>query len=121
MSIPDLVEGTNGELSSAEAIRHLTDAGLIEDMEHPFHPNSVIGRAAATLCQRPWFRRLWVVQEATLAQVLEIQCGHLAIPSQEFFDGVEALCSTVSDPPMESLHSQYYNVHRLGQLIAKIK
>lgn len=121
VSIPDLVEGTNGELSSAQAIRHLTDAGLIEDMEHPFHPDSVIGRAAATLCQRPWFRRLWVVQEATLAQVLEIRCGHLAIPSQEFFDGVEALCSTVTDPPMEALHSQYHNALRLGQLIAKVK
>jgi len=121
LSIPDLVEGTNGELPFAQATRNLTDAGLIEDMEHPFHPNSVIGRATATLCQRPWFRRLWVVQEATLAEVLEIRCGNLTISSQEFFDGVEALCSTVSDPPMEALHSQYHNALRLSQLIAKVK
>lgn len=61
------------------------------------------------------------MQEATLAQVLELRCGTLSISSRQFFAGVEVLCSTVSDPPMESLHSQYYNVHRLGQLIAKVK
>lgn len=61
------------------------------------------------------------MQEATLAQVLELRCGTLSIPSRQFFAGVEALCSTVSDPPMESLHSQYYNAHRLGQLMQEVQ
>lgn len=112
---------TNAEPDSVQAVRDLTDAGLIEDFGDLFHPGSAIGRAATALCQRPWFRRLWVVQEAVLAQVLEIRCGALSISSQQFFAGVEALCSTVSDPPMESLHSQYHNAHRLGQLMRKVQ
>lgn len=121
VSESDPVGSSDDESATAQAIRELTEDGLIEDMEHLFHPNSIVGRAAATLCRRPWFRRLWIVQEATIAQVLELRCGTLSISSQQFFAGVEALCSTVSDPPMESLHSQYYNAHRLGQLIAKVK
>jgi hypothetical protein len=121
VSISEHLEGIDRELPYAQAIRNLADAGLLEDMEHPFHPNSVVGRAAATLCQRQWFRRLWVVQEAALAEVLEIRCGSLTMSSQEFFNGVETLCSTVSDPPMEALHSQYHNAHRLGHLVAKVK
>ncbi|GAB7336113.1 hypothetical protein MBLNU13_g08908t1 [Cladosporium sp. NU13] len=117
----DPVGSSDDESATAQAIRQLTENGLIEDMEHLFHPNSIVGRAAATLCRRPWFRRLWIVQEATLAQVLELRCGILSIPSRQFFAGVEALCSTVSDPPMEFLHSQYYNAHRLGQLIQEVQ
>jgi hypothetical protein len=117
----DQVRSLDGESATAQAIRELTEAGLIQDMEYLFHPDSITGRAAATLCRRPWFRRLWIVQEATLAQVLELRCGTLSISSQQFFAGVEALCSTVSDPPMESLHSQYYNAHRLGQLVREVQ
>jgi hypothetical protein len=117
----DPVGSSDDESAIAQAIRELTEDGLIERMAYLFHPNSAVGRAAATLCRRPWFRRLWIVQEAALAQVLELRCGTLSISSRQFFAGVEALCSTVSDPPMEALHSQYHNALRLGQLIAKVK
>jgi len=121
LSGSDPVGSSDDESAIAQAMRELTEHGLIEDMEHLFHPNSVVGRSAATLCRRPWFRRLWIVQEATLAQVMDLRCGTLSISSRQFFAGVEALCSTVSDPPMEALHSQYHNALRLGQLIAKVK
>jgi hypothetical protein len=117
----DPVRSLDEERANAQAIRELTEAGLTEDMEHLFHPSSVVGRAAAALCQRPSFQRLWIVQEAMLAQVLEIRCGALSISSQQSFAGVAALCSTVSDPPMESLHSQYHNSHRLGQLMREVR
>jgi hypothetical protein len=54
----DPVRSLDEERANAQAIRELTEAGLTEDMEHLFHPSSVVGRAAAALCQRPWFQRL---------------------------------------------------------------
>lgn len=83
VSESDSVGSSYEASATAQAIRELSEAGLIEDMEHLFHPNSVVGRAAVALCQRPWFRRIWIVQEARLAQVLEIRCGALSISSQQ--------------------------------------
>lgn len=56
----------------------------VDDYPHPFihelrRPNILISEDAHTfmeaLFQRPWFRRVWVVQEVVLAQKLLIVCG----------------------------------------------
>jgi hypothetical protein len=78
-----LSNNRSGEGSAlSQAIRDLTDVGLIEGFADLFDPNTVISHAAAASCQRPWFRRLWIVQEAALAQELELGWGELIIPSR---------------------------------------
>jgi hypothetical protein len=41
------------------------------------------------LMQRPWFGRLWIVQEVTSAKEILILCGKFDIPWRKFYDGVK--------------------------------
>lgn len=46
-------------------------------------------RALALLLQRPWFRRAWIVQEASVTKDLVIICGADKLSWDEFFLGVQ--------------------------------
>lgn len=86
-----------------------------------FDPSKRMVQAADCLVQRPWFYRLWVVQEVALASTLELRCGNSCIPGDIFFNAVRILSSVVSDPPMPWLQKPYRNAHKLGQLRAQIQ
>jgi len=56
-----------------------------------FDPSSNLMKAAARVVQRPWFQRLWIVEEAVLASDLVFFCGRTQIPGQELFDAAAKL------------------------------
>ncbi|RYO81134.1 hypothetical protein DL766_001643 [Monosporascus sp. MC13-8B] len=48
-------------------------------------------KAILTLLQRPWFQRIWVLQEAAAARHVLIKCGHTEIDGYAFCSGLSAL------------------------------
>ncbi|KAF2716050.1 hypothetical protein K431DRAFT_316825 [Polychaeton citri CBS 116435] len=103
---------------------HLLDKSvqqvLMRKAEEIIRPDTVIAQAAKSLLQRPWFHRLWIVQEVGLASKLDIRCGNSSIPGNIFFAAVEALSSTVTDPPLIWLQSPLWHAYRLGQLRERV-
>ena len=51
--------------------------------------------------QRPWFGRLWIVQEVTSAKAIDIRCGKHHIDWQKLYNGLRfgAKCRLASDTP----------------------
>jgi hypothetical protein len=88
-------------------------------VDNLFNPTRRPIQAVASLVLRPWFCRLWIVQEVALASTLELRCGNSSISGDVFFNAIRLLCSSVSDPPMPWLLKPYRNAHKLGQLRAQ--
>ncbi|OAL01734.1 HET-domain-containing protein [Phaeosphaeriaceae sp. SRC1lsM3a] len=103
------------------AVDGLMKDGHLHKLEDLCDPSKRTVQAAARLVQRPWFYRLWIVQEVALASTLELRCGNSCIPGDIFFNAVRILRSAVSDPPMPWLQKPYRNTHKLGQLRAQIQ
>jgi hypothetical protein len=95
--------------------------GHVHKVEDLFNPASKRLQAVACLVGRPWFCRLWIVQEVALASRLELRCGNSSISGDVFFEAIRLLCSVVSDPPMPWLQRPYRNAHKLGQLRAQTR
>ncbi|KAH7088033.1 heterokaryon incompatibility protein-domain-containing protein, partial [Paraphoma chrysanthemicola] len=47
--------------------------------------------AGLALLQRPWFQRIWILQEIAAAQNVLIMCGHKKIEGYAFCTGIESL------------------------------
>jgi hypothetical protein len=54
------------------------------NQEREIHTAKYIGFAYSELLRRPWFGRVWTVQEAILAKKLTIQCGSYTTPWAAF-------------------------------------
>ncbi|KAF6803612.1 heterokaryon incompatibility protein [Colletotrichum sojae] len=54
--------------------------------------DSAILRAIASLFERPWFRRVWVIQERTLSRDSMVTCGTDWIYWTKLYDGFWLLC-----------------------------
>lgn len=108
------------DLEWRRAAEILIKSGHLQDIEDLYSPFRRPVQAAALLVQRPWFRRLWIVQEVTLASALEVCCGSSSIPGDVFFKAIRILSSIVSDPPMPWLLKPYRNALKLGQLRAQV-
>ena len=87
----------------------------------PFSPDSKHMKAAACLFQRPWFKRLWVVQEVLLASNLQIRCGQLSIPGDTFFTATRILASLLIFPHCSDFGQPYRNAQRLNLLKDEIR
>jgi len=98
-----------------KAIHKLIDTGHFNKLEDIADPNSPIWKAAASIAQLNWFRRLWIVQEVVLATDLQLRCGKDAIAGEIFFAGVEAFSTMVTSPPNPWLLEPYRNALKLGQ------
>jgi hypothetical protein len=98
----------------------LMKEGNVRSMDDLFNPIRRPIQAAARLVQRPWFSRLWIVQEVALATTLELCCGNASIPGEVFFRAIQVLSSFVSDPPMPWLLKPYRNALKLGLLRAQV-
>jgi hypothetical protein len=112
--------GVQAESKWQRTVDALMKAGHLHKLGDLFDQSKRTVRAAACLVQRPWFYRLWIVQEAALASTLELCCGNSSIPGDIFFNAVRILCSVVSDPPMPWLQKPYLNAHKLGLLRAQV-
>lgn len=72
-------------------------ARVLIDVRPLTHRNSIEQRRLTAILEvlnRPWFRRAWVFQEASLAQKLQIQYGSLEVQFEDFkrvIDAVSAL------------------------------
>jgi hypothetical protein len=102
------------------ALVHLKSHGLLREFADIIHPNSLLNQSATHLVQRAWFQRLWIVQEAVLAEDLVLRCGRASLSADTFFAGVDLLSSRVSDPPTMWIHRPYWNAYRLGRLRSKL-
>jgi hypothetical protein len=107
------------DLELQRAADVLMKTGHFHSLEDLFHPKRSLMQAATSLVQRPWFHRLWIIQEVTLASNLELFCGSSSIQGDVFFHAIRVLCSIVTDPPMPWLLKPYRNALKLGQLRAQ--
>lgn len=61
---------------------------IISDIYHAYldsrHFDDDTRRQLISLCSRPYWTRLWVIQEVVLASKIEIHCGRLNIPWEPF-------------------------------------
>ncbi|KAH9216671.1 heterokaryon incompatibility protein-domain-containing protein, partial [Leptodontidium sp. 2 PMI_412] len=53
--------------------------------------NEIIQQAVLALLQRPWFRRIWVLQEVAAARHILIMCGLVGIEGYDFCAGLRSL------------------------------
>jgi hypothetical protein len=103
------------------AVDAVMENGHVHKVEDLFNPTLRPVQAVAWLVRRPWFYRLWIVQEVALASTLELRCGNSSISGDVFFNAIRVLCSAVSNPPMPWLLKPYRNAHKLGQLRAQVR
>jgi hypothetical protein len=103
------------------AAEELMKEGNVCKVEDLFNPTLRPVQAVVSLVLRPWFYRLWIVQEVALASTLELRCGNSSISGDVFFNAIRILRSAVSDPPMPWLHKPYRNAYKLGQLRAQVR
>ncbi|KAF5679195.1 heterokaryon incompatibility protein het-6 [Fusarium heterosporum] len=50
--------------------------------------------SALLLLQRPWFQRVWVIQEVTAGSNIQVGCGDDRVGMDQFSDGVSAIWNT---------------------------
>ncbi|KAL8404479.1 hypothetical protein RB594_009368 [Gaeumannomyces avenae] len=65
--------------------------------------NEANQQAILKLLQRPWFQRIWVLQEAAAARHVLIKCGFTEIDGYAFCSGIGALKPCQSFPELNSL------------------
>ncbi|KAJ4232147.1 hypothetical protein NW759_002535 [Fusarium solani] len=80
------------------------------------NPRKRLGRACISLVQRPWFHRLWIVQEVALARHLDLRCGTSSISAEIFFLIIQVLSFVVFEPLLASIRHAYEPVYKLGRL-----
>lgn len=118
-----LVTNTPNPKASSDwerAANKLWTAGYLKDLSNMFDPTMVPFSAVAALANRPWFSRLWIVQEVALASELEFRCGGSTIRGTTFFAAMQALSSIIHDPPAPWLLKSFRHAMRLGQLRAQV-
>lgn len=107
----------NPSFDSAPAFQELTEGIHGEDkLAYLFSPDGKHMKAADRLLQRPWFRRLWVVQEVLLSSSLQLRCGQRSIPGDIFFAATRLLASLLMFPHSPGFGQPYHNALRLTLL-----
>ncbi|KAI8717958.1 HET domain-containing protein [Fusarium sp. LHS14.1] len=97
-----------------DVLRYNSQVELIGDITNIV--GGKLGHACALLVQRPWFCRLWIVQEVALARELQLRCGSSSISGAEFFTAMELLYSAITVPGSATFGLIYKNALKLGQL-----
>ncbi|PYH91026.1 HET-domain-containing protein [Aspergillus ellipticus CBS 707.79] len=54
--------------------------------------------AAVAILQRPWFRRIWVLQEVGLARSILVMCGSATLSGYTFVSGLQKMALYMVDP-----------------------
>jgi hypothetical protein len=78
---------------AAELARQITGAQQVQGTEHSgdYPRTDFLGTALESLLSRPWFSRVWVLQEAASARSLLVKCGVFELPGSIFTNGVRYL------------------------------
>ncbi|KAL8307078.1 hypothetical protein RB593_005799 [Gaeumannomyces tritici] len=77
-------------------------ATLAQDLMNSSN-NEANQQAILRLLQRPWFQRIWVLQEVAAARHVLIKCGSTEIDGYAFCSGISALKPCQSFPELNSL------------------
>ncbi|KAK1240067.1 hypothetical protein MKX08_007509 [Trichoderma sp. CBMAI-0020] len=88
-----LGESTDDSDQVLKSIRTAADEEVTRSSE-----NKVDGQAILTMLKRPWFRRIWVLQEIAAAQNIIIMCGSTRIDGYAFCLGLPSLLSYADIP-----------------------
>lgn len=90
----------------AMGLKHnLVKAGMVAE-DHPAWKS-----LTAFLC-RPWFTRVWVVQEAVMAQKVIITCGNRRIDWNDLHTAVESIEGINYGQLIETRHLRIMSLHR---------
>ncbi|KAF2186091.1 hypothetical protein K469DRAFT_664582 [Zopfia rhizophila CBS 207.26] len=74
---------------SDQAVEEIRIAAGKQSTYFPTH--GTLQRAILALLRRPWFRRIWVLQEVAAARYVRIMCGPMEIDGYAFCSGLEPL------------------------------
>lgn len=80
-----------GEGASNPLVRHI-ESVLNQILVALRHSDSAMLSAIGSLFERPWFRRVWVIQERVLSLNCIVCCGSEHITWKEFYNGFWVLC-----------------------------
>ncbi|KAM0261132.1 hypothetical protein ACHAQJ_002394 [Trichoderma viride] len=81
-----LGENANNSDQALKNIRMAADA----ESQKPFN-NTTDRQATLAILERPWFRRIWVLQEIAAAQHVVVMCGSMRIDGYAFCLGLSSL------------------------------
>ncbi|KAM0481778.1 hypothetical protein ACHAPX_003104 [Trichoderma viride] len=85
--------------SADDSDQVLKSIRMAADEEVPRSSDSTVdGQAILTMLKRPWFRRIWVLQEIAAAQNIVIMCGSTRIDGYAFCLGLPSLLSYADIP-----------------------
>lgn len=84
-----------------------------EKLAYLLHSHSNPMKAAASILQRPWFTRLWIVQEILLSSKLKLLCGQHSISGDIFFAAIRVLGSMTVYPYSSDFVQTYRNAQKL--------
>ncbi|OCK85347.1 HET-domain-containing protein [Lepidopterella palustris CBS 459.81] len=92
------------------------DIRLSANEESTEHSKKEINQQAIlNLLQRPWFQRIWVLQEVAAARHVVIMCGSVEIDRYAFCLGLKSLkLSYTASPELQTLPSVTYLIERAG-------
>lgn len=98
----------------------LFEPSNVSKLKDMFSLNSHALQAIVSLAQRPWFTRVWIVQEVALASELRIRRRSAFISGDIFCTAIQMLRSVVTDPPTPWLSKPYQNAVKLDQPSRKV-
>ncbi|KAK1758979.1 heterokaryon incompatibility protein-domain-containing protein [Echria macrotheca] len=99
-----LGDGTGGGEGAIERISELAADHVIRAVQDVVWSESDL-EAAFRLLGRPWFRRVWVLQEVFAARHLRIRCGSAEIDGYAFCTGLQLLQTGGDRQFLDLLHS----------------
>jgi len=62
------------------------------------------------LLESPWFRRIWVLQEAAVAQEVTFVCGRTTFPWDVLMEGISAIGNMTNQPYYTSVMKRWYEI-----------
>jgi hypothetical protein len=109
--LTNIVAGSKMDYGDKGAVglkHNLVTAGMVAK-DHPAWKS-----LTAFLC-RPWFTRVWVVQEAVMAQKVTVTCGNRRIDWNDLHTAVESIEGIDHGPLIENRHMRIMSLHRYRQ------
>ncbi|KAL9473464.1 hypothetical protein ACSS6W_007844 [Trichoderma asperelloides] len=88
-----LGESVDGSDQALKSIRIAADEEIPKSSDHAFDRHAILA-----MLQRPWFRRIWVLQEIAAAQHIVVMCGSMRIDGYAFCLGLPSLLSYTDIP-----------------------
>ncbi|KAH9211013.1 heterokaryon incompatibility protein-domain-containing protein [Leptodontidium sp. 2 PMI_412] len=105
-----LGRGTADAEGALEDIRLAANEELTKSSKEEMNQQAIL-----SLLQRPWFQRIWVLQEVAAARHVVMMCGSMEIDGYAFCLGLKSLkLSYTSSPELQTLLSITYLIERAG-------